>query len=173
MRMHFLAVFGAAMSCIACSSTPAPEPDARPGLLASLPSMPSLPTIHMPDVNLANIHLPGTNRQAPQVDPDLEPVVYWRVIDDDILVVHADTHGCTVRSDFTVDVEQYHRDVYTVRLVRSQPDRCGQTLPWGAQLGFGFEELGVPIGGRVIVLNPIDQRAWDWNESGRQDMAQR
>lgn len=173
MRMHFLAVLGAAMSCVACSTTEAPEPAARTGLMASLPAMPSLPTIHMPDVNLADIHLPGTARQAPQIDPALEPVVYWRVIDDDILVVHADTHGCTARSDFTVDVEQYDQGIYTVRLARSQPDRCSEDVPWGVQLGFGFEELGVPNGGRVIVLNPIDQRAWDWNEPGRREVARR
>ena len=173
MRMHFLAVIAAAVSCVACSTTEAPEPATRVGLLSSLPAMPSLPTIHMPDVNLADIHLPGTNRQAPEVDPSLEPVVYWRVIDDDILVVHADTHGCTARSDFTIDVEQYDRDIYTVRLTRSQQDLCSQAMPWGVQLGFGFEELGVPNGGRVIVLNPIDQRAWDWNDQGEQSLARR
>lgn len=173
MRLRFLTVLAAAISCAACSTAEPPEAPARAGFLSALPAMPSMPTIHMPTVNLADIHLPGTNRQAPQVDPDLEPVVYWRVIEDDILVVHANTQGCTSRSDFTLDVEQYDRDIYTVRLSRNQPDRCSENLPWGVQLGFGFEELGVPNGGRVIVLNPIDQRAWDWNASGRQDMARR
>ncbi|WP_417478269.1 hypothetical protein [Maricaulis sp.] len=173
MRMLVLGVITAALSCAACSTVREPEPAARTGFMASLPAMPSLPTIHMPNVNLADIHLPGTNRQAPRVDPDLEAVVYWRVIDDDILVVHADTHGCTVRSDFTVDVEQYDGDIYTVRLTRDEPDRCSASLPWGVQLGFGFEELGVPNGGSIIVLNPIDQRAWDWNEPGRTAQMQR
>lgn len=173
MRKFVLAALGAALGCAACSTTADPEPVARAGLMASLPAMPSLPVIHMPQVNLADVSLPGTRRQAPQVDPDLEPVVYWRVIDDDILVVHADTQGCTSRADFTIDVEQYDRDIYTVSLTRHQPDRCVRELPWGVQLGFGFEELGVPAGGRVIVLNPLDQRAWDWNEPVRQDLAQR
>lgn len=173
MRMRFLPVLGAAILCVACSTAEAPEPAARMGLLSGLPPMPSLPTINMPNVNLADIHLPGTNRQAPQPDPSLEPVVYWRVIDDDILVVHADTRGCTARSDFTVNVEQYDGDIYTVRLSRSQPDLCTEPQPWGVQLGFGFEELGVPAGGRVIVLNPIDQRPWDWNEPDRQSLARR
>lgn len=167
MRMKFLAVLGAALACSACSTTDAPEPGERHGMLSALPAMPSLPVIHMPDVHLTDIHLPGTNRQAPEVDPELEPVVYWRVIDDDILVVHADTHGCTSRSDFTVDVEQYDGDIYTVRLERHQPDQCSLDLPWGVQMGFGFEELGVPKGGQVIILNPIDQRSWDWDEPGQ------
>ena len=93
MHMRFLAVLAAAASCVACSTAGAPEPVDRTGRLFSLPPMPSLPTIRMPDVNLADIHLPGTNRQAPQADPSLESVVYWRVIDDGILVVHADTRG--------------------------------------------------------------------------------
>ena len=173
MGKFFLVALGAAISCAACSTASDPEPAPRTGFMSSLAAMPSLPIIHMPQVNLADVHLPGTHREAPQVDPELEPVVYWRVIDDDILVVHADTHGCTSRADFTIDVEQYDRDVYTVRLARHQPDRCVQELPWGVQLGFGFEELGVPAGGRVIVLNPLDQRAWDWNEPDRQDLAQR
>lgn len=173
MRMRFLTVLAVAISCTACSTAPTLEPAARLGFMSALPAMPSMPTIHMPDVNLADIRLPGTARQAPQADPALEPVIYWRVMDDDILVVHADTHGCTSRSDFTLDVEQYDHDIYTVRVSRTEPDRCGETLPWGVQLGFGFEELGVPIGGRVIVLNPIDQRPWDWNDSDRQELARR
>jgi len=131
------------------------------GLFSSL-SMPSFPSL--PTVNISNISIPGTHRIAPEVDPDLESVIYWRVIADDILVVHANTHGCTSRSDFTVNVEQYHDSIYTVRLSRENVDRCSDEIPWGIQLGFGFEELGVPMGGRIIVLNPLDERPWDWDE---------
>jgi hypothetical protein len=129
--------------------------------MPAIPAMPSLPT-----VNISAVAIPGTGRDAPEVDPNLESVIYWRVIEDDILVVHANTQGCTARSDFVLDVEQYHEDVYTVRLSRGFDDRCSEDVPWGIQLGFGFEELGVPIGGQVIVLNPIDQRPWDWNAPG-------
>jgi hypothetical protein len=116
-----------------------------------MPAMPSLPTI-----NIADMRIPGTYRQAPAVDPEAEPVIYWRVIEDDILIVHADTNGCTSRADYLVNVEQYHDDIYTVHLTRQVEDRCTAPTPWGVQLGFGFEELGVPIGGQVILLNPID-----------------
>lgn len=126
-----------------------------------MPAMPSLPTI-----NISDMRIPGTDRQAPTVDPTLEAMIYWRVIEDDILIVHADTNGCTSRADFLVNVEQYYDDIYTVRLTRQVEDRCDVATPWGIQLGFGFEELGVPIGGEVIVLNPIDtERPWDWNEN--------
>ena len=63
-------------------------------------------------------------------------------------------------------VTMYLDDIYTVRLTRRAADRCQTEAPWGIQLGFGFEELGVPIGGQVIVLNPVDtERPWDWNEN--------
>lgn len=127
----------------------------------------------LPSMSISDISIPGTNRQAPQADPALEPVIYWRVIEDDILVVHANTQGCTSRSDFQVDVEQYHDDIFTVRLQRNEDDLCEETIPWGIQLGFGFEELGVPLGGRVVVLNPLDDRAWDWNDSTERYMAAR
>lgn len=104
------------------------------------------------------MRVPGFGRRAPEPDPSLEPVVYWRVIEDEILVVHAGSRGCTARSDFTVHVERYEADFYTVRLERIRPDACDRTLPWGVQLGFGFDELGVPDGGRVMVLNPLDER---------------
>lgn len=129
--------------------------------MPSLPNLPAMPA--MPTINLADITIPGTDRQAPVIDPDLEAIVYWRVIEDDILVVHANTRGCTSRSDFVVHVEQYHEDIYTVRLGREEEDKCSQDIPWGIQLGFGFEELGIPAGGQVVVLNPMDQRPWDWD----------
>tara|TARA_R110000868_G_scaffold98607_2_gene271468 strand:+ start:758 stop:1264 length:507 start_codon:yes stop_codon:yes gene_type:complete len=167
-------MLGLCVAMAGCATPPAEEGESRSHFLAGLPSMPALPTIHMPGIDVSALHIPGTNRQPPEVDPELEPVIYWRVIDDDILVIHADTHGCTVRADFTVDVEQYSGDIYTVRLLRDRPDRCGEDLPWGVQMGFGFEELGVPIGGQVVVLNPLDRRAWDWNDqAGRQTVAQR
>ena len=154
---------GLALAGAACASTSS-ENETSSGLLPRMSALPDLPSMpDLPNVNLISVSIPGTGREAPQVDEALEPVIYWRVIEDDILVVHASTQGCTSRSDFTVNVEQYHEDVFTVRLVRDDEDRCERDIPWGIQLGFGFEELGVPIGGRVIVLNPIDDRPWDWN----------
>jgi hypothetical protein len=163
-----LTVFAVALLGTACSTTSEPAEDtARSGFLPTL-SMPSMPT-----VNISAISIPGTGqRDAPEIDPDLEAVIYWRVIEDDILVVHASSNGCTTRSDFTVNVEQYHESVYTVRLSRDDDDRCSQEVPWGIQLGFGFEELGVPINGQVIVLNPLDQRPWDWNDTTSQAVAE-
>lgn len=150
---------GAALVCAACSTTSGTEEAAASRFLPTLPAMPSIPTM-----NVADISIPGTNRHAPEIDHDLEPVVYWRVIEDDILVVHAQSNGCTARTDFQLDVEQYHENIYTVRLVRDFDDRCADDVPWGIQLGFGFEELGVPIGGQILVLNPLDQRPWDWGQ---------
>jgi hypothetical protein len=157
----------------ACSTTQDIEAqsETRSGFLAALPPMPAMPS--MPTIRISDMRVPGTGRQAPEVDPSLEPVIYWRVIPDDILIVHADSNGCTARSDFIVNVEQYHEDIYTVRLERHFPDRCSGDMPWGVQLGFGFEELGVPVGGQVVVLNPLDQRPWDWYEQRTQIASRR
>ncbi|MHA6287010.1 hypothetical protein [Maricaulis sp. CAU 1757] len=147
------------------------EPGQRARLMAALPGLPSMP--ELPTIKISQVSLPGTNRQAPQIDPALEPVIYWRVIEDDILIIHADTRGCTARSDFVVHVEQYDVEVFTVSLLRAGEDACDRDLPWGTQLGFGFEELGVPSGGRIVVLNPLDERPWDWNEVRVQTAARR
>ncbi|WP_300527397.1 hypothetical protein [Maricaulis sp.] len=156
-----------ALACAACSTT-TQEEDRLSRFLPPLPAMPSLPTMSISDVSI-----PGTNRQAPVADPSLEPVIYWRVIEDDILVIHANTHGCTARGDFHLDVEQYHEDIYTVRLNRTGEDLCSEVIPWGIQLGFGFEEIGVPVGGQVILLNPLDTKPWDWNPRQQQMAARR
>lgn len=156
-----------ALACAACSTT-TQEEDRLSRFLPAMPPLPSLPTMSISDVSI-----PGTNRQAPVVDPSLEPVIYWRVIEDDILVIHANTRGCTARSDFQLNVEQYHEDIFMVRLERNGADECVEDLPWGIQLGYGFEELGVPVGGQIVVLNPLDDRAWDWNDRRERLMAAR
>ncbi|ABI65310.1 MULTISPECIES: hypothetical protein [Maricaulis] len=159
-----VASVGLAVSLSACATSGESQQEASSRFLPSLPPMPAMPSL--PTINIADMRIPGTYRQAPAVDPEAEPVIYWRVIEDDILIVHADTNGCTSRADYLVNVEQYHDDIYTVHLTRQVEDRCTAPTPWGVQLGFGFEELGVPIGGQVILLNPIDtERPWDWNEN--------
>ena len=130
----------------------------------SMPSMPNMPSMPgLPSMRVEDFTIPGTRRPAPQVDPALEPVIYWRTLSDDILMLQVDSRGCTAKQHFRADVRQYHRDVYTLRLVRTARDFCEDDQPWGAQIAFGYEELGVPYGGRVIVLNPLDDRPWDWN----------
>lgn len=162
-----VSVAGLVLACAACSTTPDESAEAR--FLPPLPSLPSMPTMSISDISI-----PGTSRDAPVIDPSLEAVIYWRVIEDDILVIHANTQGCTSRADFDVAVKQYHEDVYTVSISREEIDRCVEDVPWGIQLGFGFEELGVPHGGQVVVLNPLDDRAWDWDAAAhRQQMAAR
>ncbi|MEA1941914.1 MAG: hypothetical protein U9P68_06665 [Pseudomonadota bacterium] len=118
--------------------------------------MPALPRIRFSDMRT-----PGPDARAPGIDPALEPVIHWRVIEDDILVVQAGSRGCTVRSDFTVDVGSYEGDVYAVSLSRAEPDRCGENVPWGVQLAFALDELGVPADGEVVVLNPLGGRGAD------------
>jgi hypothetical protein len=134
----------------------------------SLASLPSLPTIHLPDLSIFSF-----KRKPLEADAELEPVIYWRVIEDDILVVHANSQGCTSRSDFIITVERYQADIFTIQVDRNAADQCDEDIPWGIQLGFGFEELGVPIGGQVVVLNPLDERPWDWNGPPSQTLARR
>jgi len=118
--------------------------------------MPSLPSIRFSDMRT-----PGPAAPAPGTDRELEPVIHWRVIEDDILVVQAGSQGCTARSDFVVDVGSYQGDIYAVSLSRAEPDRCGEDMPWGVQLAFALDELGVPEHGEVVVLNPLGGRRSD------------
>ena len=171
MKARLILAVCLATVCAACSTPTGDDERRLTRFLPPMPDMPSMPA--MPSMSISDVHIPGTNRKAPQPDPSLEPVIYWRVLEDDILVVHANTHGCTARGDFQLDVEQYHEDIYTVRLVRTGEDQCREDIPWGMQLGFGFEEMGVPVGGQIVLLNPLDERAWDWSEAPRQQMASR
>lgn len=155
-------VIGCALLSAACSTTSNTEEAAARRFLPTLPSLPDLPSLRLAE--MANW---GTHQAVPAVDQALEPVLFWRVIEDDVLVVHALTNGCTARSDFDLDVERVHDEIYTVRIERGLKDMCDEELPWGIQLGFGFEELGVPVGGQVLVLNPVDQRAWDDSDRER------
>ena len=160
----------------ACSATGSADEEGRAAFLPSLPPMPAMPSL--PRIRFSDMRVPGLGRTAPAVDPDLEPVIRWRVIEDEILVVHADSQGCTVRSDFTVDVGSYQGDVYAVSLSRDAPDRCGEARPWGVQLAFALDELGVPDGGQVIVLNPVNEptpvlAAWSVRERHTQIAARR
>jgi len=137
----------------ACSTTGSAGDEGRSAFLPSLPPMPAMRAL--PRIRFSDMRVPGFGR-APEVDPSLEPVMHWRVIDNEILVVHADSHGCTARSDFTVDVGSYEGDVYAVSLSRNAPDGCSREMPWGVQLAFALDELGVPAQGEVVVLNPLE-----------------
>ncbi|MBR9825777.1 MAG: hypothetical protein GYB36_08245 [Alphaproteobacteria bacterium] len=156
-----------ALMSAACSTT-TQEEDRLSRFFQAMPPMPAMPTMSISDISI-----PGLNRKAPVVDYGLEPVIYWRVIEDDILVIHANTNGCTARSDIRLNVVQYYEDIYTVSLERAGADDCAETIPWGIQLGYGFEEMGIPVGGRIVVLNPLDDRAWDWGDDGSSLMAVR
>jgi len=143
-------IAGLALLVSACSTTGGSgSAEARNGFVAALPPMPAAPA--GPVVRISDTPSPA----APVDAGMLEPVGYWRVIEDEILIVHADSHGCTARSDFTLHVSHSATDVYSVSLERARADICAGQVPGGVQLGFGFDELGVPVGGRVIVVNPL------------------
>ena len=150
MKASWGVIAGLALLASACSTTGGSgSVEARNGFVAALPPMPAAPA--GPVVRISDT----LSRAALAETGMLEPVGYWRVIEDEILIVHAQSHGCTARSDFTLDVSRVAPDVYSVSLERARADLCAGQVPGGVQLGFGFDELGVPVGGRVVVLNPI------------------
>ena len=48
------------------------------------------------------------------------------------------------------------------RLERVRDDLCSRDMPWGVEIAYGFEELGVPSGARIVILNPLTDEPWDW-----------
>lgn len=172
MKASWGVIAGLALMVSACTTTGGSgTAEGRLGFAPALPPMPSMPSL--PTIRISDVRVPGFGRGAPEPDPSLEPVVHWRVIEEEILVVHTGGRGCTARADFTVHVEPWRSDLYTVRLERSRPDTCGQDLPWGVQLGFSFGELGVPAGSRIVVLNPLDETLPEPRGSGGVQVAVR
>jgi hypothetical protein len=62
------------------------------------------------------------------------------------LVFRVNTHGCTHKSDFVVDIEpnQTSSDIIVVTLVRLHPDRCKGLFREGKEINFTRQELRLP-----------------------------
>lgn len=66
------------------------------------------------------------------------------------------SNGCTTRDDFEPQVTGSARGgwAFDMALTRVRPDECGVVPPTGVELSWTKDELGLPDGAQVRVVNP-------------------
>lgn len=69
-----------------------------------------------------------------------------------------DSNGCTNKDTVSVDVDQDGRNEYELAVERTKEDHCRAYFPNGIELTWTFEELGLPEGAYVRVLNDVASR---------------
>jgi hypothetical protein len=98
-----------------------------------------------------------------QVDPgpggeqtseaDLEPI-YAASLGRAGLTVRVNSNGCTKKSDFTTQLLDGWPGS-TLILKRTRPDLCRAFVAGGAELVFGYGELGLKPNGQIVLANPL------------------
>lgn len=83
---------------------------------------------------------------------ELEPLIAVTV-ERQGLTIRIPSHGCTGKESIAWFVEK-SRGRYTVAFGRRRVDSCGRP-PTAVDLTFSYEELGLPKGARVAVINPL------------------
>jgi len=71
------------------------------------------------------------------------------------VTVRMDSNGCTNKETVDVDVDQDGRNEYELAFERIKEDHCKAYFPNGVELTWTYEELGIPTGAYVRVLNDI------------------
>lgn len=110
---------------------------------------------------LAALALAGcaTSRPAPRLAPadvalaELEPLYAVRGGPEG-LTIEVGSNGCTAKADFTFYVER-RGSVVTVSFARRRLDPCKSLVMGKTEVAFGWDELGVPRGEQVFLLNPV------------------
>jgi hypothetical protein len=111
---------------------------------------------------LAALALAGCATQAPRLTPadvalpELE-ALYSAKAGPEGLAIQVSSNGCTAKADFTFYVERRGR-VVTLAFARKRLDTCKAFAVGKTELSFGWDELGVPRGEQVFLLNPVT--AW-------------
>lgn len=83
---------------------------------------------------------------------ELEPLLGMSVARDSLTIRVVST-GCTTRESFAFFVERKHNR-YAVAFGRKALDRC-KAAPSPMDLTWTYEELGLPAGSAVAVVNPL------------------
>lgn len=83
---------------------------------------------------------------------ELEPLLAASVAADG-LTIRVTSNGCTTKASLAFFVE-HKAGRYAVAFGRRRVDTCAQS-PTAVDLTFSFEELGLPRGARVAVVNPL------------------
>jgi len=99
----------------------------------------------------------SSSAQPSQALPgETETIHYWHELEDGSIRVQVRSNGCTTKESFepVVMVDSRTRWAFTVELRRLRPDLCRAFLPEGVELEWSRDELGLPRGGTVRVINP-------------------
>jgi hypothetical protein len=110
---------------------------------------------------LAALALAGcaSHGPAPRLVPadvalaELEPLYAARGGPDG-LAIEVGSNGCTAKADFTFYVERRGK-VVTLSFARRRLDSCKSLAIGKTEIVFTWDELGVPRGEQVFLLNPV------------------
>jgi hypothetical protein len=69
------------------------------------------------------------------------------------IVFQVMSSGCTQKSDFDLQVMESHP--LQLSLIRTNPDSCDAYEPLGKRIFFRYDELGIPPGNKLRVVNPL------------------
>jgi len=86
---------------------------------------------------------------------ELTPVLSWR--DDGASVrIRVPSNGCTTKDSFYPEVTGAANAgwAFELALIRVHPDDCRAMLPTGVELSWTKDELGLPDGAALRVVNP-------------------
>ncbi|MFP4520189.1 MAG: hypothetical protein ACLFQ5_12120 [Oceanicaulis sp.] len=87
--------------------------------------------------------------------PELTPVLSWRDLGDAVRV-RVPSNGCTTKDSFYPEVTGAPDAgwAFNLALVRVHEDDCRAMLPTGVELSWTKDELGLPDGAALRVVNP-------------------
>ena len=83
--------------------------------------------------------------------PDLRAVD----IGEDAVTIRMNSNGCTNKDTVEASVDQDGRNEYEIAFDRTREDNCRAYFPNGVELTWTYEELRIPDGAYVRVLNDI------------------
>lgn len=95
---------------------------------------------------------------APAPEPllELEPLLGYRATPYGLAVTMA-SNGCTNRAEIVFYVER-RPEAARLAFARRRIDRCKAPVAAGVEMVFGWAELGLTPGSRVLLLNPVEAR---------------
>ena len=70
--------------------------------------------------------------------------------------IRIDSGGCTNKDTIEASTDKDGRNEYEVAFDRLKDDNCEAYLPEGVRLTWTYDELGIPAGAYVRILNPVE-----------------
>ena len=87
--------------------------------------------------------------------PQLIPVLSWRDTGEEVRI-RVPSNGCTTKDSFYPEVTGSAAGgwAFDLALIRVHADDCRAMLPTGVELSWTKDELGLPDGAELRVINP-------------------